>query len=272
MNRFFKGLIIGLGAVAPGLSGSVLLVLFGLYRRTVTAISRLFADFKSNTRFLLPLGGGILLGILAFSRLVDYLLTAWEMPTRFAFLGLILGSVPMFFRQVRQEGFTRRDGLWVGAAFLLGLVLFGLNRGLFPVITQPNLLQCFLLGLAVAASYVVPGVDSAAILSALGLYTLWVHSLATLNFAVLLPALGGAACGVLAVSALMDRLLARWYTPTFAVIFGLFLSVIPAVVADCGPLGWNGQTALSLALAVLGFGLSFTLGRLQKPGPTGPEP
>ena len=33
MDRFFKGIIVGLGGVAPGLSGSVLLIIFGLYRK-----------------------------------------------------------------------------------------------------------------------------------------------------------------------------------------------------------------------------------------------
>ena len=30
MSRFWKGIIVGLGGVAPGLSGSVLLIIFGL--------------------------------------------------------------------------------------------------------------------------------------------------------------------------------------------------------------------------------------------------
>ena len=59
MERFFKGIIVGLGGVAPGLSGSVLLIIFGLYQKTLDALGSLLKDFRKNIRFLLPLVVGI---------------------------------------------------------------------------------------------------------------------------------------------------------------------------------------------------------------------
>ena len=32
MKNFLKGIIVGIGGVSPGLSGSVLLIIFGLYQ------------------------------------------------------------------------------------------------------------------------------------------------------------------------------------------------------------------------------------------------
>lgn len=52
MKNFFKGIIAGIGGVAPGLSGSVLLIVLGLYQKTITAISTLFKNFKQNLKFL----------------------------------------------------------------------------------------------------------------------------------------------------------------------------------------------------------------------------
>ncbi len=253
MKTFIKGMIVGLGAVAPGLSGSVLLVIFGLYQKTITAISGLFQNFKRNVLFLLPLAAGIGTGIVLFSMLVDHLLTTYEMQTRFAFLGMILGSIPLFYREVKKEGFRRGYYAWMALAFLFGLILFNFNRNLFPVVKDPSLLQCVLLGVAVAASYIVPGVDSAAILSALGLYNLWVHALATFNFKILFPAFLGAAAGVLVVSNLINWLIKRFYTPTFSVIFGLFLSVVPAVFNESCVVEANGKTAVSLVLLAVSF-------------------
>ena len=48
MLNFLKGIVIGLGAVSPGLSGSILLVIFGLYAKTVDAISSIFKTFKKS--------------------------------------------------------------------------------------------------------------------------------------------------------------------------------------------------------------------------------
>ncbi len=264
MVNFLKGIVVGLGAIAPGLSGSVLLVIFGLYQRTITAISTIFKDFKNNLRFLVPLAGGIGLGIILFSKLVDYLLTTFEMQTRFAFLGLILGAIPLFYQEVRKNGFHKKYYILVAAAFVGGTVLFHFNRDLFPVITAPNLFQSILLGIAVAASYIVPGLDSAAILSALGLYNLWVHSLATLNFEILFPALFGAAGGVLVVSTVMDFLIAKCYTPTFSIIFGLFLSIVPSVINESCVVGWNGKTLVSVVILVVSFLASLVFSNMEK--------
>lgn len=263
MSTFLKGIVVGLGAVAPGLSGSVLLVIFGLYQKTINAISTIFKDFKNNLKYLLPLAAGIGLGIVLFSKLVDFLLTTYQMQTRFAFFGLILGSIPLFWREVRKEGFAKKYYLFILAAFIGGTILFDVNRGLFPKVTDPTTAQSVVLGLAVAASYIVPGVDSAAILSALGLYDLWVHSLASMNFVVLLPAGVGAAAGVLVVSYVIHKLIAICYTPTFSIIFGLFLSVVPSIFDESCVLGWNTTTFVSFFIMAVSFVASLLFSNLE---------
>ncbi len=264
MKSFLKGIVVGLGAIAPGLSGSVLLVIFGLYQKTITAISTIFKDFRNNMRFLIPLAAGIGIGIVLFSKLVDYLLITFEMQTRFAFLGLILGSIPLFYQEVKKQGFHKKYYLLIAIAFLGGTLLFDVNRDLFPVVTDPSLIQCVLLGIAVAASYIVPGVDSAAILSALGLYNLWVHALATLNFSILLPALAGAAVGVLVVSTLISTLIAKCYTPTFSIIFGLFLSIIPTVFNESCAVSWDGKFFVSVLILIVSFIASLCFSNFEK--------
>ena len=63
VKRFFEGVLCGLGGVSPGLSGSVLLIIFGLYNKTIEAIATIFKKPKENIKFLLPLGAGILVGV-----------------------------------------------------------------------------------------------------------------------------------------------------------------------------------------------------------------
>lgn len=96
MSNFLKGIIVGIGGIAPGLSGSVLLVIFGLYQKTINAIGTLFKQFKKNMLFLVPLFFGFGIGVLLFSKTVNFLLNNYEMQTRFGFLGLVLGTIPIF--------------------------------------------------------------------------------------------------------------------------------------------------------------------------------
>lgn len=263
MERFFKGIIVGLGGVAPGLSGSVLLIIFGLYQKTLEALGSLLTNLKKNLRFLLPLVAGMFLGVLLFSRFLDYCLGNFEMPTRFCFLGLILGTLPMVWKEVRKEGFPKGYYALILLSAAAGIWLFTVNVGLFPQVTDPTLLQSVLLGVAVAATAIIPGVDPAVFLSTLGFYEMYVHALATLELSILLPMVLGLALGAVGISFGMSLLFRRFYTATYSVIFGIFLSMIPNMLNENCLLGRNGQSAAALLLMLLGFLLSYYLGDLQ---------
>lgn len=263
IKHFLKGIIAGIGGIAPGLSGSVLLVIMGLYEKTIHALGTLFKQFKKNAKFLLPVALGMLLGVLLFSRVVDFLLATFETQTRFAFLGLVLGTIPLFYKQVQKKGFRNRYYFVMLISGLAGLMLFGMNNALFPQITDPNFGQKVLLGVAVAGSSIVPGVDSAVIMSSLGLYELYVSSIANLDFGVLLPALIGLVLGAAVISVGMNFLLKKAYTLTFSVIFGLFISIVPNILQDCYKIHAFGEGVVAIAFAVAGCLVSYYLGDIS---------
>lgn len=261
MERFLKGIIVGLGGVAPGLSGSVLLIIFGLYQRTLEALGSLLRNVKQNLRFLLPLVAGMFCGVLLFSKLIDFLLGNFEVPTRFCFLGLILGTLPMVWKEVRKEGFSSKYYIVIALAALAGFRMFTADGSGFPQVTDPTLLQCILLGVAVAATAIIPGVDPAVFLSSLGFYEMYVGALADFDLHILLPMVLGLAAGAVGISFGMSLLFKRFYTATFSVIFGIFLSMIPNMLTpECIP-GWN---LISAGLLLAGFIVSFYLGDLQR--------
>ena len=264
MKLFLKSIIVGLGGVAPGLSGSVLMILFGMYQNVLEALGTLFVDFKKKARYLLPIVSGMVVGVLLFSRMLNYCLNRWEVPPRFAFLGLILGTVPLFYTQVKKEGFSKKYWVVILLSFCAATALFTLNPGLFPQITQPNLAQKLLLGVAVAASAIIPGVDPAVLLSTLGLYETYVAALAELRLDILLPMAVGLGAGAIAISFLMSRLFRRFYTMGFSVIFGVFLAMIPNMLSENCYLGWDLQSVVSVICLVAGFFLSFFLGKLEE--------
>ena len=263
MRNFLKGIIVGIGGIAPGLSGSVLLVIFGLYQKTINAIGTLFKDFKKNMLFLIPLFLGFGIGVIIFSKIVNYFLNNFEMYTRFTFLGLVIGTIPLFYKEVKKEGFDKKYYILIIIAAICGFSLFFVNKDFFPQVTDPNLFQSVILGVAVAGSSIVPGVDSAVILSSLGLYELYVSSLASLNFSILIPAGVGLVVGALVISFIINKLIKRFYTATFSIIFGLFLSIIPNVLNESCKIGFNAQSVIAIILAIIGFGVSYFLGDIK---------
>ena len=62
----------------------------------------------------------------------------------------------------------------------------------------------------------------------------------------------------------MSRLFKRFYTATYSVIFGIFLSMIPNMLTEnCVP-GFNLTSAISIAVMVAGFFVSYCLGKREK--------
>ena len=263
MQRFLKGIVVGLGGVAPGLSGSVLLIIFGLYQKTLDALGNLLKDLKKNLTFLAPLVAGMFAGVLLFSKLIDFFLGNYEMPTRFCFLGLILGTLPMVWQEVKKEGFSGKYYLVIALSAVLGTWFFTVNPNAFPQVSDPTLLQKLLLGVAVAATAIIPGVDPAVFLSTLGLYEMYVAALANVDLSILIPMVGGLAVGAVAISFSMSWLFKRFYTASFSVIFGIFLSMIPNMLNESCVLGRNLESLVSVAVLILGFLVSWYLGDIQ---------
>ena len=263
MKNFLKGIIVGLGGVAPGLSGSVLMIIFGIYQDVLDALGTLFKDTKKKVRFLLPIVCGMGIGVLLFSKILNFFLIHFEVPTRFCFLGLIIGTIPLFYKEVKKHGFSGMYYVVIVLSAVLGTWMFTLNPNAFPQIDDPTLLQSVLLGVAVAATAIVPGVDPAVFLSSLGFYEMYVRSLANVDLGVLAPMAVGLGLGAVVISLGMSVLFKRFYTMTYSVIFGVFLSMIPNMLTESCTLRLDFQSIISVIVLIAGFFISYCLGGLE---------
>lgn len=59
LKDFIKGIIIGIGAIAPGVSGGTFAVMFGIYDKLTDAVANIFSNFKKKMLILLPVGLGV---------------------------------------------------------------------------------------------------------------------------------------------------------------------------------------------------------------------
>lgn len=98
---FFRFLAVGALAalcfILPGISGSMIMVIFGIYNSVIAAISKL------NILMLLPVAIGVLIGLLGGARLMDVCLKKAPNATYAAILGLVVGSI---FSVVDRAGFV----------------------------------------------------------------------------------------------------------------------------------------------------------------------
>ena len=90
---FVSGMIAISAMVLPGISGSTILLIFGLYAPILNAVKQIL---KLNFEYLLGVvifGCGILLGILLTVRVVRYLLKNFRSQTIYCIIGLMIGSI-----------------------------------------------------------------------------------------------------------------------------------------------------------------------------------
>lgn len=79
--------------ILPGVSGSYILLLFGLYSTVIGAIPLLASETGEALGVLVPVGVGVVLGIALLANLLRFLLARHSGPTHGVLLGLVLGSI-----------------------------------------------------------------------------------------------------------------------------------------------------------------------------------
>lgn len=110
---FVSGMIGSSAMIIPGISGSFMLLVLGVYPTVISAISHLHLDI------ILVTGLGIGVGFIIMSRIVGYCLKHHFHLTFATTIGLVIGSVFVIF-----PGFPESTGLWWASAltFLGGLL------------------------------------------------------------------------------------------------------------------------------------------------------
>lgn len=258
---YLKGILIGSGAVLPGISSGVFCVIFGIYEKLVNSVLNLFHDFKKNFIFLLPIGLGGITGVLLVGKLLNFLFTVYPMPTKFCFIGLILGSIPILFKKANQgKGFRLHYLLFLFTAFLIGILSIQLEK-ILPNFINLNVSDEYffyfvLAGFMMSIGIVMPGVSSSVILMALGVYSTYLNAIATIDLTVLIPMGIGVVLGSLLFLKVIQFLLNHYYTQTFYLIIGF---VLGSVLILYPGFDFTLEGFISLALLVLGFwiGLKF---------------
>jgi len=268
MKSFLKGIVVGIGGIAPGLSGSVLMVILGLYTKVINAIANIFKDFKKNMLFLIPIGIGMVTGIVCFSKVIKFSMENYELQTRLAFFGLLIGTIPLFYKEVKKKKEPKKEHyVLMTIAFILGLYFLTFAT---PVTNSGdlNLFQSFILGFIGISAMIIPGLDGAALLSALGLYDKWLD-LTSLDssISVYIPAAVGVVTAGLLLSMIISKLLKKNYTATFSTLFGLFLSIVPSVLKTTDgsfiTLENNSATYIGIILFIAGILFSYFFSKIK---------
>ena len=189
------GFFLGISILAPGFSGSLVAIAMGVYHEIIRIISNPLKKIKQNLMFCLPVGVGAVISavlfILAFRQLFD----SYEKAVYLLFVGLIAGSIPLVFNEVRKIGFKYFYLLGALGAFIIAIAMGvstsggGLMSGNAAASTS-DWLGLAIGGLAAGVTALIPGMSLSTVLVVLGVYSPLIYTaeaLLRLEFSYLIP-------------------------------------------------------------------------------------
>ncbi len=277
LKLFVTGIILGVANVIPGVSGGTMAIVFNVYERLLSVITINIKKILSQWKFVLPLGAGVVTGILLFSKVITFLFTSYPVPTNMFFCGLIAGSIPLVFRKIPGKGLRK----WSPSIMLSLLVSFGVMALMFlfspddASIVYTELTFTLFIRLTVSAALaavamIIPGISGSFLMIVLGVYTTIIASISDMNIPLLIPVAAGVIIGLFSGAGLVKFLLSRIPGQTYGAIFGLVLGSIMVILPFEGFIGSYTDGSflpvliLSLASCILGFVLAYFSSKNEK--------
>lgn len=285
-----RGAVMGLANIIPGVSGGTMAVSLGIYDKLIYSITHLFKDWKSSLRFLMPLLIGAGLGIVGFTYIIEFLLANYTLTTALAFIGLILGGLPILFRsfvkslkeEKRHISFMHILPFLFFFAIAVGLPMLQASGETLMTfqLTASHLIQLFFVGVIAAATMVIPGVSGSLVLIILGYYygilntiTLFLAALKAGDKAVLgqqfslLVIFGiGVLMGIFLISKVIEFLFNHYSSYTYAGILGLVIASPIAILYNThalldlySPNAWM-YAIVGILLLAVGYIVTYKLG------------
>ena len=256
------GVLIGAGAILPGVSGGVLAVVFDIYRPFMEVLTHPREAIPKYWRWFLPIGLGCAIGFLGFAKGIAAAIDVSSTVTTWLFIGLIVGTVPSLFREAGKEG--RSIGSWVSMAVCAGAIFFSLFYvgKVICVTVEPNFWWYNFCGALWGMSLVIPGLTSSSVMMALGLYQPMLEGLARLDFLVLSACLPGMVLTILLLARLVSWFFRKHYSIAFHGIFGIVRASTLVIIPTSYVGAW--EIVLSAVCCIGGFLLAYFMARLDR--------
>lgn len=269
---------VGIANIIPGVSGGTMMVAMGLYDKLIHCITHLKSEFKKSLKLLLPIFAGAGIAIVVLSRLFEYLLQYYPIPTNFAFCGLIAGSLPFIVKKVKGHSVTIGKLIPFLIFFALVIVMALLGEGdsasADVSLSFLNVVKLFGAGIVAAATMVVPGVSGSMMLMLLGYYDVilatindCIDGLVALDIPMLMGAVGvlipfgiGVVAGIFVIAKIIEIIFKKAEIHAYYAIIGLIVASPVAILIQTD---WSSVSILTLLVSAGTFLLGwFTASRL----------
>ncbi len=285
------GIFIGLAVIVPGISGSTIAIIFGLYTGMLYAIGNILGDFKRCFAFLLPIGLGVVIGFAAGFLVIQSVFEKFLLILICLFVGLMLGATPAITKEIKGAKVNPLRIILLMIGFLIPVAIGVLSIVLSSAESETAatytdfpwwlFVSYFPLGFIVSVTQIVPGLSATAILMAFGQFKPILGSLHSEYIMgnpiviLLFACLGiGFIVGLVSMSRLFSAILSKHKHTAFFAVTGLSFGSIASMFVNTDMyalyVGWAEANTLPVSdvviggiLLILGFAVSFLLTKYE---------
>lgn len=280
LKTIIIGAIIGVANIIPGVSGGTLAVSMGIYDDIIYAITHLFKEFKKSIKILLPIGIGAVLAVFGLAFVIEFLFDVYPLQTSMAFIGLILGGLPLIINKVggKKVGISHVLVFICFLGLIVGLTMFGggSEKAVELEVNFVQVIVLFAVGMLASATMVIPGVSGSMILMLLGYYTPVLSTISSFlkqllafdipnllnSVGILLPFGVGIIVGLFAMAKLIELLISKCESHTYSGILGLLVASPYAILVGTNVSNINvGAIIGGLVTFAIGFIISIKMSK-----------
>jgi putative membrane protein len=226
-----KGIAMGAADVVPGVSGGTIAFISGIYEELLETISKVnFNALKVlkqegikatwhyvNGNFLAVLLSGIAISIISLAKLITYLMEFHTVLLWSFFFGLILSSIYLVGKKIKQWDIPKIISLIMGS-----LVAFYIT--ILPPMSSPEALWfIFLSGALAICAMILPGISGSFILLLLGSYEFVLTSLKDVKITIIAVFAAGCITGLLSFSKFLNWMFKKYHDLTIALLTGFLV-------------------------------------------------
>lgn len=257
LYTFLSGILIGTCMILPGVSGSVVAIMLGIYEEVIFLVNDNCKNIVKIKK-LMPLCMGIIIGVFIFGKILLAFYKNYSFYMMYIFVGLILGSIPLLLAELKKQNkYIKYKYLLI--SLCISLIIFLIPKFL-TINNNDNLsfFNMFLGGFLYISGKIIPGISSSFFLMTLGIYEYMLNIITNpflinlTDLAKILPFIVGALIGMFVFIKLINYLLREYFSETYSLIIGFVLGSIVAIFPGF-------QFSVKEIIAIIYMVISFTL-------------
>ncbi len=224
MLIFIKSFIIGICAILPGVSGSIVAVTFGIYERFVNSFSNK-QNIQQNLIFIITVVFGTLCGIYIASYFIIYFFR-YKTIIYYILSGVISSELPFIINKIQNKSNIKIIPLVLAFLFSFALNIINCKK-----IIINKKISYFIGGILFSFGKIFPGISSSFFLLSLGIYEKIViiitnPLLIIYDISLYFPFVLGTIIGFFVFYNVLIYMINNKYELTYSMIIGFIISSI----------------------------------------------